>query len=135
MLRTIRWMAWLPVALVMISCNSSAQSQEQVYERLNPTEFNNTLHQLDNALLMDVRTPGEYAEGHIQDAVNINVTASDFEKNIEKLDKDQPVLVYCRSGHRSQKAAKLLQQHGFSKIYELSNGIMGWQSAGFPVVK
>lgn len=67
--------------------------------------------------LVDVRTSGEYHSGHIKKAVNINfMDAANFQKSFEKLNKDKPVYLYCRSGARSQKAARRLIGMGFSKI-------------------
>ena len=84
--------------------------------------------------LVDVRTPGEYAEGHIAGALNFDVNSSDFISGVSStLQKDQPVYVYCRGGVRSKKAAKKLAKKGYTVI-DLDNGILGWQSDGNPVV-
>ena len=64
--------------------------------------------------LVDVRTPEEFAEGHIEDARNIDFFASDFLVQFDRYDKKKPLYIYCRSGNRSAKAAKLLQKEGFS---------------------
>ncbi|MDT7827477.1 rhodanese-like domain-containing protein [Pricia sp. S334] len=77
--------------------------------------------------LVDVRTSGEFHGGHIKKAVNIDVMdAMNFQKAFEKLDKDKPVYLYCRSGARSRKAAKRLVGMGFSEIYDLKGGYMRW---------
>ena len=77
--------------------------------------------------LVDVRTSGEFHSGHIKKAVNINsMDAVNFQKSFEKLNKDKPVYLYCRSGTRSQKAARRLVDMGFSKIYDLKGGYMRW---------
>lgn len=84
--------------------------------------------------LVDVRTPDEYAEGHIAGAVNIDVNSSGFLAGASAtLSKDQPVYVYCRGGVRSKKAAKKLAKKGYNVI-DLDNGILRWQSDGMPVV-
>ena len=84
--------------------------------------------------LVDVRTPGEYAEGHIAGAVNIDVNSSDFLSAASAaLSKEQPVYVYCRGGVRSKKAAKKLARKGYNVI-DLDKGISGWKSDGMPVV-
>ena len=76
--------------------------------------------------LVDVRTPEEYAEGHIPDALNINVMSEDFLKvAIASLDKKRTVAVYCRSGRRSKTAAGQLVNEGF-KVVELEGGFLGW---------
>jgi len=77
--------------------------------------------------LVDVRTSKEYNGGHIKNAVNIDFfKGADFKKSFEKLNRDEPVYLYCRSGARSQKAARRLVDMGFSKIYDLKGGYMRW---------
>ncbi|MFH6604431.1 rhodanese-like domain-containing protein [Maribacter algicola] len=77
--------------------------------------------------LVDVRTAIEYNSGHIKNAVNIDFfNAANFQKSFEKLNKDKPVYVYCRSGARSFKAAKKLVDMGFAQIYDLQGGYMKW---------
>lgn len=77
--------------------------------------------------LVDVRTPSEYNGGHIKKALNIDFfNASNFRTAFEKLDKNKPVYVYCRSGARSQKAAKKLVAMGFNEIYDLRGGYNSW---------
>ncbi len=83
--------------------------------------------------IIDVRTPQEYSEGYIQDAINIDWYSSDFQNKIEKLNHQQPVVLYCRSGNRSGLAAEKLQSMGFTKIYSLTGGMNSWQASGFPV--
>ena len=76
--------------------------------------------------LVDVRTADEYADGHIKGAVNIDVMDDDFQQQLlEKLDKERPVALYCRSGRRSKKAAQIAEQQGFS-VVELDGGILSW---------
>ena len=69
------------------------------------------------ALLLDVRTPGEYAEKHIPDAVNIPV--QELESRMAELPRDRPIVVYCRSGHRSARAATMLKTAGYTSVYDL----------------
>ncbi len=77
--------------------------------------------------LVDVRTSSEFNSGHIKNAINIDFfNASNFQKSFEKLNKDKPVYVYCRSGARSFKAAKKLVDMGFTQIYDLQGGYMRW---------
>ena len=79
----------------------------------------------DKVQLVDVRTSSEFHSGHIKNAINIDFfDASKFQKSFEKLDKEKPVYVYCRSGARSLKAAKRLVGMGFLKIYDLKGGYM-----------
>lgn len=82
-------------------------------------------------ILIDVRTAKEYAQGHIENAINWDVQQSNFANNADKLPKESQVAVYCRSGKRSQMAATLLAQKGF-KVMELATGINGWTAANLP---
>jgi rhodanese-related sulfurtransferase len=77
--------------------------------------------------LVDVRTPEEYSSGHIDKAVNINYYDPEFKKQIAKLDKSKPVYIYCRSGSRSQGAAKIMQELGFTSIIDLRGGYMNYR--------
>lgn len=83
--------------------------------------------------LLDVRTPQEFAEGHIEGALNINVQSDDFQQIAEKeLSKDSTILVYCRSGRRSMDAAEILTRLGY-KVINLNGGIIEWKEDGLPV--
>jgi len=81
-------------------------------------------------LLLDVRTPEEFASGHIAGAVNIPLDT--LESRMSEVPKDQPVVVYCRSGNRSAQAADLLEEAGYSNIRDLG-GITAWTAAGYAV--
>ncbi len=85
--------------------------------------------------IIDVRTPAEYAEGHLENAVNIDFRADDFEDRVDELDKDKTYVIYCRSGFRSAGARDAMKELGFSEVYNVLGGITGWTAAGFPVVK
>lgn len=85
------------------------------------------------AVVIDVRTPAEYAQGHLPDSKNIDFNASSFRDDIGKLDTSKIYLVYCRSGSRSAQAAKHMRQSGFRKVYELRGGILQWQKEGYGI--
>lgn len=76
--------------------------------------------------LVDVRTPAEYAEGHIADAVNADVLSNNFDAQLTELNKEKPVYIYCKSGKRSAQAADKLKELGFKKVIELKGGITAW---------
>ena len=76
--------------------------------------------------IIDVRTAEEYGNGHIPNAINIDVLSSDFEKRFSKLNKERPVALYCRSGRRSKSAAEQAAKLGF-KVIELDGGILSWR--------
>jgi rhodanese-related sulfurtransferase len=86
-------------------------------------------------VVLDVRTPAEFAAGHLQGARNINVEAADFGAQIGALPKDATYAVYCRSGNRSATALSRMQDAGLTRAAHLVGGIGAWQSAGYPVVR
>ncbi len=75
--------------------------------------------------IVDVRTPGEYTNGNIEGSKNINI-AGNFSEEIQKLDKNKPVYVYCASGGRSSRAMQTMSQMGFKEVYNLSGGYSAW---------
>ncbi|MBK8613510.1 MAG: rhodanese-like domain-containing protein [Flavobacteriales bacterium] len=86
-----------------------------------------------NVLLIDVRTPAEYAEGHIDGALNLDWTGGVLDQRMATLDKGKPVLLYCASGRRSAAAREAMSAAGFSDVKDLSGGITSWRNAGLPV--
>ena len=94
-----------------------------------------TSEYLGNPVIIDVRTPSEYAGGHIRDAVNINLNSAAFENDIDKLDKDKNYIVYCQAGGRSAAARKIMEELGFKHVINMNGGISVWISQGLPVVK
>lgn len=109
------------------------------YERQHYTAItaNEALELLkkDDLVILDVRTPGEYKSGHIQDAVLIPV--QELQRRFDELAdyKDRPILIYCATGNRSTVASKILQDRGFKEIYNLRYGIKGWIRDGNDVVQ
>jgi rhodanese-related sulfurtransferase len=85
--------------------------------------------------ILDVRTPGEFAEGRLAGAVNVDLQSSDFEKRLSALDKSKTYLVYCRTGNRSRHAIRAMERLGFGSIYHMYEGVVGWQLKGYPLTK
>jgi len=84
-------------------------------------------------VLLDVRTPEEFASGHIAGAVNLDYKSPDFQQDLEKLDKSLIYLVYCRSAVRSGRAVAIMKELGFTNVYDMAGGILQWQEEGFEV--
>ncbi len=99
---------------------------------LAPADFAAAAEQ-PGVVLLDVRTPQEYADGHLDGATNVDLNAPDFADRMAELDPDLTYAVYCRSGNRSATATAFMLQEGFAAPYELRGGILAWQSAGLPV--
>lgn len=124
---TVFWMLMTMSAIQISGCNGNDNIVS-----VSAPEFNKEI-KADTVQLLDVRTPGEYAEGHIEGALNIDVHSDDFRRMAEKeLSKDSTVLVYCRSGRRSMDAAEILVLLGY-KVVNLKGGIIEWKEDGLPV--
>ncbi len=106
-------------------------AQNNNFQSVEVDEFDNIINSGD-VLLVDVRTASEYASGHIDGALNIDVQQSDFKQKATMLPADKTIAVYCRSGRRSKKAASILADSNY-KVVELNNGIKGWTAASKPV--
>ena len=85
--------------------------------------------------VLDVRTPEEFSEGHLEDATMIDFYEPDFPDQIAQLDPDAEYLVYCRSGNRSGQTIELMAELGFTNVTEVAGGIQAWTAAGHPVVR
>ena len=114
--------------LVLTSCGSSSNAVD-----LNPTDFQAKAQEA-GVILLDVRTAGEYAAGHIEGALNIDVEGMTFESEIKQLDNSKTYAIYCQSGRRSRIAAETMTNAGFTNLFNLDQGIGSWQLAGLPVV-
>ncbi|OWP64197.1 rhodanese [Hymenobacter amundsenii] len=101
------------------------KSADSAFHNLTPAKFAEGLRQ-PGAVLVDVRRPEEFAQGHLSGAVNIEVTAPDFTQRVASLDKDAPTYVYCRSGARSATAAGQLTKTGFANVSNLLGGVLDW---------
>ena len=107
----------------LVSCEEKATNVQVVsYEEME------TYLDLEDIQLVDVRTPKEYKEGHINQAQNIDFFSPTFDQDIQKLDKDKPVMVYCQMGGRSAKCAERMKELGFVKIYDFKGGYSKWKS-------
>jgi rhodanese-related sulfurtransferase len=84
---------------------------------------------------LDVRTPAEFMEGHIDGAINIDFESGNFENEIAALDPNATYAVYCRSGNRSGQAVKVMSGAGFSNLYNLDGGVIDWAGAGQQLVQ
>lgn len=113
----------------MASCQSSnsGNTADATVQTVNVTDFATKLKASTGAQIVDVRTPQEFAEGHLQNALNVNFNANDFAEQIAKLDKTKAVYVYCRSGGRSGSAVRQMQEMGFKEIYNMDGGILSWK--------
>jgi rhodanese-related sulfurtransferase len=115
-------------ALALSSCSSAPSATN-----LDVVGFAEQITKAD-VITLDVRTPGEFAEGHIAGAINIDVEGGAFETEIAKLDKTKSYSVYCQSGRRSLIAVDKMSASGFEKLSNLDNGINDWITNGLLLV-
>ncbi|MCC5923320.1 MAG: rhodanese-like domain-containing protein [Crocinitomicaceae bacterium] len=96
-------------------------------EHLDQTTWLAQYNDEENAVILDVRTPGEWAEGIIAGAQKLNIMdTQNFVAEIEQMDKSKSYFIYCRSGNRSGQACQIMEQFGFEKTYNLVGGVMEW---------
>ncbi len=120
------------VLVLLIGCGSG--STDLSYKNIDaPTAYKMSTQ--DDTLLLDVRTPAEYVQGHIENSVLIpvQVLKRDYTKILAH--KDKKILIYCRSGNRSVTASNILLNNGFNRIYNLKGGIKAWIKNRYPVQK
>lgn len=113
-----RLLVFLFVGALVVSCS---QKREMPITELTSVD-------LENAVLLDVRTPEEFAEGHLEGAVNMDWYQTDFTSKLESVDRDSKVYVYCKKGGRSAEAAKLMDSLGY-KVIDLTGGYDAWLNA------
>ena len=132
----------LGLSITAMSCSNKAeetnttvqQENETISKDVNVTEFAKLVDE-GKGQVLDVRTPEEWASGTIKGATKMNFFDADFNTQLEKLDKNKPVYVYCKSGGRSGKAKKMMKEMGFTAVYNLNGGIGAWNGAGKEVMK
>jgi len=121
----------IPLILIL----SCVENSGQPGQRLDVVTFEKKLAEMPDRILIDVRTEPEYRQGHLPEAVLIDIKQSNFTDEVSKLNKSKPVFVYCGSGIRSEKAVKILNELDFQEVYELESGFGEWAKAGKPFVK
>lgn len=119
----------LILAMTLIACGTSVPDQAEeprgAYQTLTAAEAKAMLDGDEDIILLDVRTPEEFAEGYIPGAIQIADTELKDQAPLQLPDKDAKILVYCRSGRRSQASAALLAEMGYTQIYDMG-GIIDW---------
>lgn len=123
----------LLIAVVGVMFCTSCKNEESSEIKLVSAEEMQTIIEIEDVQLVDVRTPEEYNSGYITNSQNIDFRSPTFDNDILKLDKTKPVLLYCKSGGRSAQCASKLEKAGFVKIYDLDGGITKWKFNGFEI--
>lgn len=128
-----KYVAGLVLLAAGVLILSGCSSKGSAITNMNAKDFSAKTQQA-GVVVLDVRTPGEFSQGHIQGAMNIDVEARTFLSEISKLDKNKTYAVYCHSGNRSGVATKAMAKAGFTHLYNLENGIADWMAQGMPTV-
>ena len=128
--RALVVLAALPLALVVAGCGGGSSLDPGVTV-VSPAQASELIAAGD-VRVVDVRTPGEYASGHVEGATSMDFYAPDFGDRIAKLDPDVEYVVYCRTGHRSAQAAAMMADQGLA-VDDVEGGIVAWQAAGLPL--
>jgi rhodanese-related sulfurtransferase len=124
---------WLLMALATPALLLMMRSHASADGAVSATQAAALVKDTKDLQLIDVRTAGEYAEGHLANSKLIPL--QELDQRLPEIDKSKPVLFYCRSGHRSGNALKILQGKGFANAKHIEGGIIAWQAAGLPVTR
>ena len=106
--------------------------QQLGYKTISVSDASTMIQSSPNLLVVDVRTPQEYAQGHLKGAINIPL--SDLPLRIGGLVRNRPILVYCQTGYRSAQASAILVKAGFTQVYNMDGGMTAWINSGYPTV-
>ncbi len=123
----------LLILIISIASVFSVSAQFADFKQVNPAQFEQLIKK-QGGVLLDVRTQSEFKNGHIANSGQLNYYALDFRKRLLLLPKDEPIYLYCNTGWRSEKAAKILVENGYKNVYNLEHGIMDWELQSLPVV-
>ncbi len=116
--------------ILLVGCSSTGSATTV---NLNVSEFSQKITEPD-VIILDVRTPEEFASGHIEGALNIDFNSGDFANEITRLNPSETYAIYCRSGNRSGQAASIMHKAGFHDVSNLNGGVIDWTNAGLPLV-
>lgn len=127
----------ITMLLMVLALTVSACAESQTAEAtglIDSARAEGLIESVDDLVVLDVRTPEEFAAGMLPGAILIDINNPSFTAEVEQLDRDTPYLVYCRSGNRSATAVEIMQDLGFGEIYELADGIQAWVGSGRQLV-
>jgi phage shock protein E len=135
----MRFIGFVPMVAVLVllaACSTAPKSTDLQAARL-PADIDvataASQRGQDNVVMLDVRTPEEYAQGHIPGVTLIPL--DQLERRLSEVPKDKTLIVTCRSGNRSAQAAELLRQKGYADVHNMLGGFTAWEKAGYPAEK
>lgn len=126
--------------LMQVGCNSQTKTSEQVEQTSQAVIVNHSVQEFKEGVqgdveILDVRTPEEYAGGHLPNAVNADVYGDDFANYLNSLDKSKTYYVYCHAGGRSMQACEQMIAMGFTNVHNMEGGIRDWNKANYELEK
>ena len=122
-------------SIAFTACNAWKHGKNFTYTELNCNEFSKQINTDSNYILVDVRTPKEYRNGHMKNAVNVSYFNSWFTDSIKTLNRNKTIYMYCQTQHRSPLASRKMKKLGFRKIYDLKGGFMKWENNNMAIEK
>jgi rhodanese-related sulfurtransferase len=124
----------LVLALLLVVAACSSGSDTATIDLVSPAEAAQVVEDDPAGLVvLDIRTPEEFNDVRLAGAINVDYYDADFADQLDALDKNDPYVMYCRSGNRSSDAIKTMKELGFVEVYEIDGGIVNWYDSGFPV--
>lgn len=124
----------LLLAVTAAACGGGAGAEEGGVRVLEPADAAAVIDAEPDRVIIDIRTPEEFASGHLEGAELIDFYQPDFADRVAALDRDTAYVIYCRSGNRSGQARALFDELGFADVVDIGGGIAAWQQAGLPLV-
>jgi len=126
----------LLILLLPLNCYLFQPDREPIFSDISVSAAHQMIADNRNNpdfIIIDVRTPAEYAGGHLEKALNIDYKAADFQDRLQQLDKTKHYLVYCQGGIRSSQALEIMRSLNFQEVYNMLGGLQAWQEQGYPV--
>ena len=129
-----RKLVGLVLVVLLLAAACSSGSDTATIELVSPAEAAQVIDDDPAGLVvLDIRTPEEFNDVRLASAINVDFYDADFADQLDGLDKNDPYVMYCRSGNRSSDAVKTMKDLGFVEVYEIDGGIVNWYDSGFPV--
>ena len=129
-----RKLAGLVLVVLLLAAACSSGSDTATIELVSPAQAAQVIDDDPAGLVvLDIRTPEEFNEARLANSINVDYYDADFAEQLDGLDKNDPYVMYCRSGNRSSDAVQTMKELGFVEVYEIDGGIVNWYDSGFPV--
>ena len=128
-------MCYLVAAFGIAAFTAAASVAADKIADVNPAKALDIIKNNKNVMIIDVRTPGEYNEGHFEGAINLDYNGGVFKEKISGYDKNNAYVLFCRSGRRSKAALDIMKELGFKEVYNIEGGMLKWNEEKLPLKK